>query len=41
MAEQSDMGAHEGTYSGFIWLLKWGTIIAAAITAFVVWLIAS
>lgn len=36
-----DLKAHEGTYSGFTALFKWGTIAAFVIAAFVVLLIAS
>jgi hypothetical protein len=36
-----EMQAHEGTYSGFIGLMKWGTILSAIVAAFVVLLIAS
>lgn len=33
------MKAHEGTYSFFIGLMKWGTILAAIVTLIVVLLI--
>jgi hypothetical protein len=36
---QQNMKDAQGTYSGFITLVKWGTIFAAAVTAFVVLII--
>lgn len=36
-----EMEAHEGTYSGFTVLMKWGTIASLAAAAVVVLLIAS
>jgi hypothetical protein len=36
-----EMKAHEGTYSGFLGLMKWGTIISVILAAIVVLLIAS
>lgn len=41
MADQHDMGEAEGTYAGFLSLLKWGTIISVAVTVLVVLIIAS
>ena len=40
MAGNGDMQFHESTYSGFMRLLKWGTILSVAIAAIVVLLIA-
>jgi hypothetical protein len=40
MASGNDMKSAESTYSGFLGLLKWGSIAAALITALVVILIA-
>lgn len=40
MAEHGDMKAHLKTYSGVMSLLKWGTVLAAIVTALVVLLIA-
>ena len=40
MASGNDMKSAESTYSGFLGLLKWGSIAAALITAIVVILIA-
>jgi hypothetical protein len=40
MAEQQDMRAAEDSYSGFISLFKWGTILAGLTTALVVLIIA-
>jgi hypothetical protein len=34
-----DYKAHEGTYSGFLGLLKWGTIVSAVAALIVVFLI--
>ncbi len=36
-----DLKAHEGTYSGFTTLFKWGTVVSFIVAAFVVLLIAS
>lgn len=41
MASGNDIKAHEGTYDGFIGLLKWSVPLIIAITALVVILIAS
>lgn len=38
---QVEMKAHEGTYSGFIRLLKIGTIVSVVTTAIVLLLIAN
>jgi hypothetical protein len=38
---QSDLGAHESTYSSFLALMKWGTVASAIIALIVVILIAS
>lgn len=40
MAESNDIREAKETYEGFLGLLKWGTIISIATTAFVLWLIA-
>lgn len=40
MASGNDMKMAESTYSGFIGLVKWGAIVVAIITAFVIFLIA-
>ncbi len=40
MANDHDMKAAEGTYSGFLSFLKWGTIVSALTTALVVMLLA-
>ena len=40
MESANDMKAHEQTYGGFIGLLKWSVPLLAAITLFVVLLIA-
>ena len=39
MADDGNIRAHEQTYTGFLSLLKWGTIGVAIIAAFVVFLI--
>ena len=39
MASGNDMKMHEGTYNGFIGLVKWGTVISALVTVFVVYMI--
>ncbi|WP_448502430.1 aa3-type cytochrome c oxidase subunit IV [Sphingomonas sp.] len=41
MAEPGETPLREDTYSRFMTYVKWGTGISAAVTAFVVWLIAS
>lgn len=41
MASGNDMKAHESTYTGFIGLVKWGSILTVLVTAFVIYLIAS
>jgi len=41
MASGNDMKAHESTYSGFIGLVKWGSILTVLVTAFVLYMIAS
>jgi hypothetical protein len=41
MASNNDMKAHEGTYTGVMNLMKWGTIASALLAALVVILIAS
>jgi hypothetical protein len=40
MASGNDMKAHASTYTGFIGLVKWGTILTALVTVLVVALIA-
>lgn len=37
---QKDMSAHVATYTGFLSLLKWGTLASFIVTAIVVLLIA-
>lgn len=43
MAEQgaphSELKEHEGTYTGFMTLLKWGTVVSFLLAFFVIWLI--
>ncbi len=41
MASGNDMKAHESTYTGFIGLVKWGSILTVLVTAFVLYMIAS
>jgi hypothetical protein len=41
MAGQNDIKAAEATYSGFLGLMKWGTILSLLTGAVVVLLIAS
>lgn len=41
MAQSGEMKAHEGTYGGFLRLLKVGTILSALVAILVVFLIAS
>lgn len=41
MAQNHDLGPAKETYEGFITLFKWGTIVAAVVTALVVLIIAS
>jgi hypothetical protein len=40
MAQNGDMKAHQGTYGGFLRLLKVGTILSAVVALFVIFLIA-
>ena len=40
MASGNDMKAHASTYTGFIGLVKWGTILTVLVTVLVVALIA-
>lgn len=40
MASGNDMKSAESTYSGFLGMLKWGTIVAVVVTALVIVLIA-
>ena len=40
MASGNDMNAAKETYGGFTAFMKWGTIVTALVTAFVVFLIA-
>lgn len=40
MASGNDIKAAESTYSGFLTMLKWGSIATAIIVAFVIMLIA-
>jgi hypothetical protein len=39
--DAKDFKAHEGTYAGFIGLMKWGTVIAALIGLLVIYVIAN
>jgi hypothetical protein len=39
MADNGETRTHEHTYHGFLALMKWGTLGAAIVTAFVVFLI--
>lgn len=39
MAQQQDMTQANGTFSGFVALMKWGTIISSLIALFVIALI--
>jgi hypothetical protein len=39
MASGNDMKAHESTYTGFIGLAKWGSVIVALVTIFTVYMI--
>ncbi|MGE8141161.1 aa3-type cytochrome c oxidase subunit IV [Novosphingobium sp. NPDC080210] len=41
MASGNDMKAHESTYTGFIGLVKYGSILTVLVTAFVLYMIAS
>lgn len=41
MAGGNDMKAHESTYTGFIGLVKYGSILTVLVTAFVLYMIAS
>jgi hypothetical protein len=41
MASNNNMKAAEGTYAGFLSLLKWGTIISALVTILVITLLVS
>jgi hypothetical protein len=39
MASGNDMKAHESTYTGFIGLAKWGSVIVALVTIITVYMI--
>lgn len=39
MASGNDMNMHKSTYSGFIGLVKWGTVACVLVTAFVIFMI--
>ena len=39
MASGNDMKAHEGTYSGFIGMVKWGSLAVALVTVFTIYMI--
>lgn len=39
MASGNDMKAHSSTYEGFIGLIKWGSVLTAVVTAFVIYMI--
>lgn len=41
MASQNDMKAAQETYSGFMHMVKWGSVVVCLGVAFVVFLIAS
>jgi hypothetical protein len=41
LANNHDLGPAKETYSSFVTFFKWGTILAAAVTAIVVLIIAS
>jgi hypothetical protein len=41
MASGNDMKMHEGTYSGFIGLVKWGALVTALVTVFTIYMITS
>ena len=41
MASEGNINAASKTYSSFVGLMKWGTIVSVALGAFVVLLIAS
>ncbi len=41
MASNNNMKSAEGTYTGFLSLLKWGTIISALVTILVITLLVS
>ena len=40
MAGDNDFKAHAKTYDGVMAMLKWGTILTAIVTAFVIFIIA-
>lgn len=40
MASGNDMKAHNATYTGFLGLVKWGTLLTTLVAAVVVYLIA-
>lgn len=40
MASNGDLKAHEGTYVGFLSMLKWGIVLTAIVTILVFALIA-
>ena len=40
MASGNDMKAATETYGGFITMVKWGSVLTAIVTAFVIFLIA-
>ena len=39
MADGNDLNAHQGTYTGFIGMAKWGVIAVALVAAFVIFMI--
>lgn len=41
MASGNDMKAHNSTYTGFIGLVKWGTIVSVLAGALAVYLVAA
>jgi Bacterial aa3 type cytochrome c oxidase subunit IV len=41
MASGNDMKSHDSTYSGFIGMVKWGSIVTALVTAFTIYMISN
>lgn len=41
MASGNDMKAHESTFSGFVGLIKIGSIVTALVTAFTIYMISN
>lgn len=40
MASGNDMNAHASTYTGFVGMMKYGSVVTVLITAFVIYMIA-